>query len=141
MSENFTKVGLGVMIWKDGKVLLGKRKGKHAPGVYAFPGGHLEYMESFEDCVRREVAEETGMEVENIKFLLVGNAKLYAPKHYVQVNFTADWKSGEPQNLEPDKCEGWDWYDVDNLPSPTMMNSFVCFESYKTGKNYFPDIS
>lgn len=48
------KVGIGVMIFKDGKVLLGKRKGSHGDGEYSFPGGHLNYMESFEDCAQRE---------------------------------------------------------------------------------------
>ncbi len=60
------KVGIGVMILKDGKVLLGKRKGSHGAGQYAFPGGHLEYMESFEDCARRETREECGIEIQNI---------------------------------------------------------------------------
>jgi 8-oxo-dGTP diphosphatase len=33
---------------KDGRVLLGKRRGSHGRGEYAWPGGHMEYMESFE---------------------------------------------------------------------------------------------
>lgn len=51
------KTGVGVMILKNGKVLLGKRKGSHGEGEFAFPGGHLEYMEGFADCARREVLE------------------------------------------------------------------------------------
>src|SRR5215469_4737907 len=48
--DSHPKVGVGVMILKDGKVLIGKRKGAHGAGEWAWPGGHLEYMESFEDC-------------------------------------------------------------------------------------------
>ena len=51
------KVGVGIMILKNGKVLLGKRKGSHGEGEFAFPGGHLEYMESFANCAKREIAE------------------------------------------------------------------------------------
>ena len=139
MNENIPKVGVGVMIWKDGKVLLGKRKNAHGAGQYAFPGGHFEYMESFEECIARELREECGVEVENIKFQLLGNIKDFAPKHYVQVSFTADWKSGEPKVLEPEKCEGWDWYDTNDLPADIMISSRLSFESFRTGKNYFPD--
>ena len=49
------KVGVGVMIFKNGKVLLGKRKGSHGEGEFALPGGHLEYMEGFANCASREV--------------------------------------------------------------------------------------
>jgi 8-oxo-dGTP diphosphatase len=145
MEENKPKVGVGIMILKDGKVLLGKRKGSHGAGDYAFPGGHLEYLESFEDCARREIREEAGIEVKNLKMLCVSNITEYKPKHYVDVGMIAEWESGEPKVLEPDKRESWDWYPLDNIPEPLF---FICrhyFEAYKTlqpglgqaGKNFF----
>ena len=86
MEEQRPKVGVGILIFKDGKILLHKRKGSHGAGEYAFPGGHLEYMESFEDCAKREIAEECGVEVVNIRFNYVANVAKYAPKHYKQKN-------------------------------------------------------
>ena len=134
---NRPQVGICVVVMKDGKVLLGKRKGSHGEGDYASPGGHLEYMESFENCVRREVMEETGIEVENIRFLRLMNLKEYAPKHYIDIAVLCDWKSGEPKVMEPNKCEGWDWYSLDNLPSPLFKTWRENIEALKTGKNYF----
>ncbi len=131
------KVGIGVMVFKDGKVLLGKRKGSHGEGEYAFPGGHMEYMESFEGCAKREVMEETGMEIENVRFLRLYNLKEYAPKHYVDIGLMADWKSGEPQIMESDKIEGWDWYEMDNLPKPLFKVIPTYIEALKTGKNFW----
>jgi 8-oxo-dGTP diphosphatase len=96
------------MVLKNGKVLIGKRKGAHGAGEWAWPGGHLEYMESFEDCARREVMEETGIEIHNIRFLRLMNLKEYAPKHYVDIGLVAEWLSGEPKVTEPDNVEGWD---------------------------------
>jgi 8-oxo-dGTP diphosphatase len=135
--EQITKVGVGVMIMKDGKVLLGKRKGSHGEGEYAWPGGHLEYMESFEECAKREVMEETGMEIDNIRFLRLSNLKDYAPKHYVDIGLVADWKSGDPEIKEPDKIEGWGWYDLENLPSPLFATLPTYFEALKTGRNFW----
>ncbi len=135
-SKQYPKVGIGIMILKDGKVLLGKRKGSHGAGEWAWPGGHFEYMESFEECAKREVREETGMEIENVRFLRLLNLKEYAPKHYVDLGFVADWKSGEPHVIEPKKCEGWAWVDLEHLPQPLMATVSTYIEAYKTGRNY-----
>ena len=58
MESKCPKVGVGVAVVKDGKVLLGKRKNAHGEGTWSFPGGHLEYKESWEDCAIRETLEE-----------------------------------------------------------------------------------
>ena len=135
--KEVVRVGIGVMVLKDGKVLLGKRKGSHGAGEYAFPGGHLDYMESFEECAKRETREESGIEIKNVRFLNLFNLKDYFPKHYVSVGLVADWESGEPQVLEPNKRQDWNWHDIDNLPQPLFGSVAQYIESYKAGKNYF----
>jgi 8-oxo-dGTP diphosphatase len=96
-------VGLGLMLLKDGKVLLGKRKSALGNGEYSGLGGHLEALESFEESLLREVAEEGGpdLKLKNLRFLCVSNLTKYAPKHYVDIGMIADWESGEPQVMEP----------------------------------------
>lgn len=111
-------VGICVIVVKDGKILLGKRRGSHGEGEYSTPGGHLEHGESFRGCAAREVMEETGLQIGPLRFLRVLNATQYAPKHYVDLAFAAEWKAGEPEVREPDKVERWDWYYPDDLPSP-----------------------
>ena len=130
------KIGVGVMIFKEGKVLLSKRKGSHGEGEFSFPGGHLEYMEGFADCARRETLEECGIEIDNIRFQFLANVTKYAPKHYVHIGVIADWKSGEPIVLEPEKSETWLWYNMNNLPSPLFEMCMLSIECHKTGKNY-----
>lgn len=134
--EKIVKVGVGVMILKDGKVLIGKRVGKHGAGEYAWPGGHLEFMESITDCAKREVEEETGMTIKNARFLRLLNLKKY-DKHYIDIAIVADWESGEPLLKEPDKCEGWEWRSFDDLPSPLFAPLQTYFEALKTGQNFF----
>ena len=125
------------MVMRNGKVLLGKRKGSHGAGEYAFPGGHLEYMESFEDCAKRETKEECGLEIDSIQFQFLANLTKYAPKHYVHIGLMAEAKPGEPAVLEPGKCESWGWYDLDALPTPLFESCRLASESYELGKKYF----
>lgn len=131
------KVGLGVMVIKDSKVLVGKRKGAHGDGEYAWPGGHLEYMESIVEAAKREVREETGMEVKNVRFLRLLNLKYYKPRHYIDIGIVADWKSGKPKVLEPDRIESWAWYDMDKLPQPLFFTEPSYLEAIRTGRNFF----
>ncbi len=112
-------VGLGVFIFKDGKFLMLKRAGKHAPGTWSVPGGWQERGETLEQASAREVREEVGCEIEHIRFGAVTNN--YFPEenvHSVSILMLSDWKSGEVQNLEPDKCEELRWVDFDTLPTP-----------------------
>lgn len=136
-SNERPKVGIGVMILKNGKVLLGKRKRSHGAGEYAFPGGHLEYMESFTDGAKRETDEEGGIEIRNIRFQFLANVTKYAPKHYVHIGLVADWASGEPIVREPEKLESWAWYGLNDLPEPLFEFCRLAFESQRTGQNYF----
>jgi len=111
-------VGISVLVMKRDRLLLGKRRGSHGAGEYACPGGHLEQLESFQACAAREVLEETGLLIETPRFLRVLNATQYAPKHYVDLAFVAEWKAGEPEVREPDKVDRWAWYALNDLPSP-----------------------
>ena len=127
-------VGIGVMIFKDGKMLLGRRKKtSHGSGEYCFPGGHLECMESAIDCAKRETMEECGIEIENVRFQLAANVRKY-DRHHVLLGFIADWKGGEPQVLEPEKLDSWAWYDLDKLPHPIFEASKLMIENYRSGK-------
>ncbi len=137
MERHQPRVGVGVMIVKNGSVLLGQRKGSHGEGEYAFPGGHLEYMESFEQCAHRETLEECGVEIEHIRFQFLANVTTYAPHHYVHIGLLADWKSGTPEVLEPEASGPWEWYDLDHLPQPLFEMCRLAADSYKTGRNYY----
>lgn len=134
-----TKVGIGVAVFKNGKILLGKRKGSHGQGEYASPGGHLDFGESFEECARRECLEEAGISIKNLQFMFVSNLRHYPGKHYVHIQLKAEWESGEPEVKEPDRCKSWGWYTMDNLPTPLFKTFPLLKKSLKTGKYYFDD--
>ena len=132
----YPRVGIGVMLFNnDGKILLGKRKGSHGAGEYSFPGGHLENGENLPACAMREVIEETGIVIHEIEFQFVQNTYKYKPKHYVHIGVIAKVLHGDPVLREPDKCEGWDWYDLYNLPKPIFELAKIAIDSYKKMPN------
>src|ERR1700722_4688019 len=94
------RVGGGVFVFKDGKTLLGKRKGSHGASQWAPPGGHLEFGEEVEECATRELAEETGLKASSVKMAFWTNDMMDQNKHYVTLCTIVDQFEGEPQLLE-----------------------------------------
>ena len=73
MSTPYPRVGVGVILTNgQGQVLLGKRKGSHAP-YWSIAGGHLELGETFESAAIREVEEETGFVIRQPRVIAVTN--------------------------------------------------------------------
>ncbi|KAF9734629.1 hypothetical protein PMIN06_009976 [Paraphaeosphaeria minitans] len=106
------KIGVGVVIHDGaGNIVMGERASSHGAGTMQCPGGHLEYGESFAECAKREVLEETGLEVDNVKFLVATNDVFGEGKHYVTVFVTCRivGENTAPQPMEPEKCARWDW--------------------------------
>jgi len=100
------KIGVGVVIHDNaGNIVMGERAGSHGAGTLQCPGGHLEYGESFAETAAREVLEETGLEVGNIKFLTATNDVFGEGKHYVTI-FVTCTITGENKTpmVSPSSC-------------------------------------
>jgi len=82
-------------------------------------------FESFEEGARREVFEETGLKLDNVKFVSALNIVFehsVPPRHYVDVQLCAHaTKECELENKEPDKCEGWEWVSPEDLMDDTGL--------------------
>jgi len=116
------KVGVGVIVVKDNKVLLGKRKTDPSVGDWCFPGGHLELNEEIEDCARRETLEETGITIKNTRLgPFTNDIRSDVVNHYVTLYVIAEHESGGPQTTEPDKIGDWKWFSWDALPEPLFL--------------------
>jgi 8-oxo-dGTP diphosphatase len=134
------KVGVGLLLLKGNQILLGRRRGAiRGADEYSGAGGHLELGESFEDAIRRELAEEAGpaLHITNLHFLCVTNLTRYAPKHYIDIGMSADWEAGEPVVMEPHKLESWGWYDLSDLPGPRFAACDHYLVAHETGQTYF----
>lgn len=116
------RVGVGVFIFRDGKFLVGQRRGAHGTGSWSVPGGHLEFNEAPEQTAIREVKEETGLDITNVTFAAVTN-DIFSDegKHYVTLWMKSDWQEGEATITEPDKFIEQRWVDFDTLPKPLFL--------------------
>jgi 8-oxo-dGTP diphosphatase len=120
--EDRPMIGIGVIIIKGNKVLVGKRKGPHGKGTWSFPGGHLEFNEELKDCAKMEVLEETGIHIKNIrKAPYTNDIHKKEGKHYVTLFLVADYAYGKPKVMEPDRCEKWGWFEWKKLPRPLFL--------------------
>lgn len=99
------------LIWR-GRQLLLARSPHYASGVYSALAGFVEAGESLEDCVHREVAEEVGVRVNNLRYY---GSQSWPFPHSLMMAYTAEWVDGEilPQ---PGEIEDARWFDIDALP-------------------------
>jgi len=100
--------------------LIGKRKGSLDAGCWGLPGGHLEPGETIEECAKRELLEETGLEIHDVRHVAFTD-DIYENKRYLTLFVVAKVSNtaAEPKIMEPDKCDGWRWQDVYSaLPTP-----------------------
>lgn len=136
MENERPKVGVGVIVLKEGKILLGERLASHGAGTYAIPGGHMEFGESFEETALRETAEETGLTDIEIQDLVCVKSDHVYGRHFVTIGMVAEWKSGEPIAIEPEKARNWQWYSPEELPENIFLPSKAVIEHWLAGKIY-----
>jgi len=127
---NRPKVGVSVVLKYNNNILVGKRKGSHGDGTWAFPGGHLEYGEDPIECAKRELLEETNINVSQLKPKLTGYTNdifKKENKHYITlyVEYELD-KILEAKLMEPNKCYEWKWFHINDIPKP----HFIPLENY-----------
>jgi 8-oxo-dGTP diphosphatase len=115
------QVGTAMIITKDDKVLLMKRKGSHGHGTWSTPGGHLDFGETLEGCAVRESKEEVGVDVFDVRFRCVTNDVFEAEeKHYITLWFEGK-PVGEPTIAAEREVEEIGWFAWDSLPQPLFL--------------------
>lgn len=117
----------GILVDDKRRVLLGQRGKAPNQGLWAFPGGHLEYGESIEGALQREFREETGLHIRVGPLLYV--AELIAHDfHYVLLDYAVERVSGEM--CAGDDLEAVEWVDPTKVAGRGLAAAMVdCLRS------------
>lgn len=139
------RVGFGVMILKEGKVLLGKRHEDpekasslmHGEGTWTMPGGKMEFGETFTTACCRETEEETGLKIKKGNLKLISLTDNILPDvHFVTAGFLCEKFTGKPKVMEPDEITEWKWFNLDKLPEKVFLPSFEVLNHYAENNIY-----
>ncbi len=131
-------VGVGVMVLKENKILLGLRNPNkekasselQGQGTWTMPGGKVDFMEKLVDAAKRELEEETSLVAKDLDLLCISD-DMTDTAHYVTVGFIAKEYSGDVKTMEPETILEWKWFDLDDLPINLYKPSAKCIEKYR----------
>ncbi len=141
------RAGFGILLLKDGKILLGKRNEDpekassylHGEGTWTMPGRSLKFHEDLKDAALREVLEETGilLRKEDLKIVSVTN-DLVSDNHFVTIGWFCKEvpNNQEPRVMEPDEITEWKWFALEDLPKPIYSSSEKLLKNYLDGEIY-----
>lgn len=116
------QAGVACIVRRGERVLLGRRKGSHGEGTWAFPGGRMERGETVFGCASRELKEETGLdrpEKAFSKLTYTNDVFVRDGKHFITLYVEVHCFIGKPVVMEPEKCEEWEWFR--EPPSPLFL--------------------
>lgn len=125
--KDYIGVGVGAALFNEhGEIFLMRRGplAKNEAGAWMFPGGTVEFGESLEEAIKREVLEELNITIEPSSQLpAVDHILPEENQHWVTTVFVSENVTEKPQILEPEKCDAAEWFPLKQLPSPIAKAS------------------
>lgn len=127
------RVGVQAIVRSGDHVLLGLRANTFGHGTWGLPGGHLEPGESLTGAAARELEEETGARALTSRVVCVTDPDP-AANHHMQIGVEVEAYAGEISVREPDKCERWQFWPLDELPESLFVGSAPVLRQIRNGE-------
>lgn len=134
--KDFIGIGTGgIILNEQGEILLLKRKKEPESGCWSLPGGAIEYGESAEKAIIREIKEETNLDCYSILFIGYYDYILKVQAtHWVSMFFLVQCENYDAQNMEADKHSEHKWFHINRLPENLTNNTQYAINLYKNFK-------
>lgn len=126
MENNIPRVGVGAVILSEDhqSILLVKRKKAPEAGYWSLPGGKVDYMETIETAIIREIKEELNVDIIIEKLLCVTDHILPEEKaHWVAPTFLTSIEKGQLINNEPHALADVKWFNLNSLPEKLTLTT------------------
>lgn len=136
---DYIGVGVGAAIFNDKGQLfitLRGREVRNERGKWEIPGGSVEYGETFEQAIKREVKEEHGIDIKILE--LLGICDHIIPdehQHWVSPTYICKIVKGKPKILEPHKCEKFGWFSI-NEAGKLLLSIVTKYDILSLKKKY-----
>ncbi len=140
IDKNEVPIGINALIINDKhQILLGLRSGNRGgSGTYGLIGGKAKNGETIEETAKREIFEETGLVVntEDLEIINLFTTQSTADIMFYQIGVLVKKYSGEPKNMEPNKCDEVKFFDLEKLPENLFLGTKGNIELYLKNKFY-----
>ena len=127
-------IGAFIIVMQNNQILLGKRKNSYKAGMYGCPGGRLEIEESLEASAARELFEETNLTANHLEYLGVIRERQDG-YNFIHFAYLCKEVEGTVHLKEPDKCESWNFYNLNSLPTPILPGHQAGIDMLTSGKS------
>lgn len=123
--QKLPKVGVGTVIFNDqNEILLIKRKKKPEANHWSIPGGKVDWFETLEEAVIREIKEETGLDIQVKELLCVTDHILQEENvHYVAPTYLSEVTGGQIEKGIDDAILDIGWFSLKSLPKPLTLTT------------------
>ncbi len=137
MSRYLACIDVHLILRRTELVLLGRRSNTgYADGCWHLPAGHVEDGESATEALVREAGEEIGVRLDPADVRFVHLMHHHTDSGRIALFFDVARWQGEPVNTEPDKCAGWDWFPLEDLPEDMIPYAAEGLARYRKGEVY-----